>query len=265
MSPSHVIALLPLLTIALAGCPPKSEDSGDTATAEDTGDTAFAADTLPESSVSSDALSECGPLASAVYMTDPEGQSDIMMMVASTVEDYCTLYKESEAIIDAEWDAATDAYHQAVAQGDYQAACLAKLGWEESYADVGDALMPDGSCTAQVYTATADAGAFALEDMSEAAVIVVQVQGDVSSTIIEAYDGCDGVTDEKSWIRREAEVDAAELEVMPYWMAYEGTVVLGNEDNEVLHASGDELSMMDFSSGELATASFDLWAARCEL
>ena len=252
------------LTFTLAACPPKADDTADTGQLpEDTGDTGETGDTLPESSLDSDALSGCGPLASVVYMTDPEGEVDTVMMIASTVEDYCGLYNQSEALIEAEWDANRAAYHQAEADGDYLLAWQTHLAWEQTYAEVGNAMMPEGSCAAQVYIASAEPGSYDLEGSTGAAVILVEIPGDLYGTIIGAYQDCDGVTDEESWELREAEVDAATLAAMPYSAAYGGSVELAAQD-DALHAAGTDLDIMDFTTGELATMSMDLWAERCE-
>ena len=265
MRRSHLAALLPLLTVALAACPPKTNDTADTdAHTGDTGDTGET-DTQPASSViDSDAHGECGELASVIWLEDPSGASETVLMFASTVPDFCGLYQQSVAQIDAEYEAAYDSYQRALVDEDYQAACQALAGWEQSYQALNDAMLPQGSCTAELILASSTPGSYETEGMQGALVALWQVQADVGAAIVAAYDGCEGVMDEASWDERQEAVDDAQWLAMPYWAVTSGEVELAAGEGDLLQASGGALPIQSYTTADTGTLSFDLSAERCE-
>ncbi|MFH1468058.1 MAG: hypothetical protein ABIO70_26970 [Pseudomonadota bacterium] len=257
------IVPLSLLLLTLTACPPKTEDSADTGESPgDSGDTGDTDTHSGESSWTSSAHPDCGPLASVIWLADPTGESESLLMFASTVPDFCATWLASEALIASDYQALYAAYSQAMDDGDYPAACQARLAWEQAYQPYNDAMMPAGSCTLELLTASAEPGSYETADF-DAMAALWHAQADLGAAIVAAFDGCEGVTDEASLDARLDAVLAAQMQAMPYWNTSAGAVVLEAAADDVLRATGSDLTIDDWQGVETGTLSFDLYAELC--
>lgn len=247
-----ILALL--ATLGLSACPSEPKDTGEVKEDKE--------ETISVASVSLEELSSCEAFGSAIWTSDPTGDSPAAVLLASTVTDYCSKHLASEQAINESWEESMEAYDDALMAEDYPAACQALLAWEEIYAPHLQATLPQGSCGMQVYTLRSEAGVY--EAGKEAFTTAWRMDMDLGEAILTTFDDCASVVDEESWDALMADLETASILAQPAWFSLSGSVTLEVHSDTEIEARGVGIEAQSNFDAATSLMDFSILATACE-
>ena len=270
------------IALLLAGCPSGTASDDDTPPGhdDDTGgdDDAAADDDAVDDDDTTDGPggdtvtltggAECGPITSVMHLVyDPEGPTDLTV-IATTLADGCGLYQTYASVYVDAWQDHWGLYQDAIAQSDGPAACANLLGLYEAYLSSRAALYAPASCLVTITLEGHEPGTYSPEAAPGSGTASVSVQHPLTADVgplLDAFGGCEDVTDWDSWLIVAATVGEVQWWSGEDWGGTAGSVTLDAlpDGSYLLDATG--MTLEEAVITEPGTLGFHLTAPPCDV